>query len=73
MEQSKSSSGSDWCNEMLSHAVLANKHQKRSNNKLALATKLEKPSSVPGLTMVKPTKKLFADAVDYRNYRVTEK
>lgn len=37
------------------------------------ATKHENLSRSPGITVTKPVNKLFANAIDYRNYRLITK
>lgn len=69
IQHSSSDYGNDWHDTRSFHAVPVNTITKPYRNMSVPPYKLEYPLDVPGVTELNPVSELFADAVDYQNYR----
>lgn len=73
MKQSIPRFASDWYDPRPSRAESGSKNRNPSNKESAFKAKFKYSPDVRGMIVIKPAKELFADPVDYRNYRLIKK
>lgn len=73
IRQSQMSYRNGWYDQRPSNAVPGHTENKPYRNESALSYKLEYTPDVTDVTVIRSVNKLFADAIDLRSYRLTEK